>query len=63
MHVHISTTSLLATTYSSERQYCASNEETGDRMIALGGVWFEELKFNEHCSIFVLFDKKISILD
>jgi hypothetical protein len=23
-------------------------------------VWFEELKFNLHCSIFVLFEKKIS---
>jgi hypothetical protein len=29
----------------------------------LGGVWFEELKFNKHCSTFVLFDKKFSILD
>jgi hypothetical protein len=23
------------------------------------GVWFEELKFNQHCSTFVLFDKKV----
>jgi hypothetical protein len=29
----------------------------------LRGVWFEELKFNKHCSTFVLFDKKFSILD
>jgi hypothetical protein len=29
----------------------------------LGGVWFEELKFNEYCNTFVLFDKKFSILD
>jgi hypothetical protein len=29
----------------------------------LGGVWFEELKFNQHCSTFVLFDKKFSIWD
>jgi hypothetical protein len=29
----------------------------------LGGVWFEELKFNKHCSTFVLFDKKFLILD
>jgi hypothetical protein len=28
-----------------------------------GGVWFEELKFNKHCSTFVLFDKKFPILD
>jgi hypothetical protein len=27
------------------------------------GVWFEELKFNKHCSTFVLFDKKFPILD
>jgi hypothetical protein len=27
------------------------------------GVWFEELKFNEHRSTFVLFNKKILILD
>jgi hypothetical protein len=27
----------------------------------LGGVWFEELKFNKHCSTFVLFDKKFPI--
>jgi hypothetical protein len=26
------------------------------------GVWLEELKFNKHCSTFVLFDKKISNL-
>jgi hypothetical protein len=31
--------------------------------IPLGGVWFEELKFNKHCSTFVLFDKKIPILN
>jgi hypothetical protein len=29
----------------------------------LEGVWFEELKFNKHCSTFVLFDKKFLILD
>jgi hypothetical protein len=29
----------------------------------LGGVWLEELKFNKHCSTFVLFDKKFPILD
>jgi hypothetical protein len=29
----------------------------------LGGVWFEELKFNKHCNTFVLFDKKFPILD
>jgi hypothetical protein len=29
----------------------------------LGGVWFGVLKFNKHCSTFVLFDKKFSILD
>jgi hypothetical protein len=29
----------------------------------LGGVWFEELKFNKYCSTFVLFDKKFPILD
>jgi hypothetical protein len=28
-----------------------------------GGVWLEELKFNKHCSTFVLFDKKFPILD
>jgi hypothetical protein len=27
------------------------------------GVLFEELKFNKHCSTFVLFDKKFPILD
>jgi hypothetical protein len=27
------------------------------------GIWFEELKFNKHGSIFILFDKKFSILD
>jgi hypothetical protein len=27
------------------------------------GVWFGVLKFNKYCSIFVLFDKKFSILD
>jgi hypothetical protein len=26
-------------------------------------VWFDELKFNGHCSTFVLFDKKFLILD
>jgi hypothetical protein len=25
----------------------------------LGDVWLKELKFNEYCSTFVLFDKKI----
>jgi hypothetical protein len=29
----------------------------------LSGVWLEELKFNKHCNIFVLFDKKFPILD
>jgi hypothetical protein len=29
----------------------------------LGGVLFEELKFNKYCSTFVLFDKKFPILD
>jgi hypothetical protein len=29
----------------------------------LRGVWFEELKFNKHCSTFVLFNKKIPIWD
>jgi hypothetical protein len=29
----------------------------------LGGVWLEELKFNKHCSTFVLFNKKFLILD
>jgi hypothetical protein len=29
----------------------------------LGPVWLEVLKFNKHCSTFVLFDKKFSILD
>jgi hypothetical protein len=29
----------------------------------LSGDWFEELKFNEQCSTFVLFDKKFSMLD
>jgi hypothetical protein len=29
----------------------------------LRGVWFEELKFNLHGSIFVLFDKKFSIIE
>jgi hypothetical protein len=29
----------------------------------LGGVRLEELKFNQYCSTFVLFDKKFSILD
>jgi hypothetical protein len=29
----------------------------------LGGVWLEELKFNKHCSTFVLFDKKFPIWD
>jgi hypothetical protein len=29
----------------------------------LRGVWFEKLKFNKYCSTFVLFDKKILILD
>jgi hypothetical protein len=28
-----------------------------------GGVWFEELKFNQHCSTFVLFGKKFPIWD
>jgi hypothetical protein len=32
-------------------------------VIELGGVWFEELKFNKYCSTFVLFDKKFIILD
>jgi hypothetical protein len=42
---------------------------TGSYIIAgsshpmLRGVWLEELKFNKHCSIFVLFDKKFPILD
>jgi hypothetical protein len=26
-------------------------------------VWFEELKFNKHCSTFVLFDKNVSNLE
>jgi hypothetical protein len=29
----------------------------------LGPVWLEVLKFNKHCSTFVLFDKKFLILD
>jgi hypothetical protein len=29
----------------------------------LRGIRLEELKFNEHCTIFVLFDKKFPILD
>jgi hypothetical protein len=29
----------------------------------LGSVWLEVLKFNKHCSTFVLFDKKFLILD
>jgi hypothetical protein len=29
----------------------------------LGPVWLDVLKFNKYCSTFVLFDKKISILD
>jgi hypothetical protein len=32
-------------------------------VIILRGVWLEELKFNKHCSTFVLFDKKFSILN
>jgi hypothetical protein len=31
--------------------------------LSLRGVWLEELKFNKHCSTFVLFDKKFPILD
>jgi hypothetical protein len=31
--------------------------------VNLGGVWVEVLKFNKHCSIFVLFDKKFPIWD
>jgi hypothetical protein len=33
------------------------------KQLLLGGVWFEELKFNKHGSTFVLFDKKFLILD
>jgi hypothetical protein len=29
----------------------------------LGPVWLHMLKFNKHCSTFVLFDKKFPILD
>jgi hypothetical protein len=32
-------------------------------MYFLGSVWLEELKFNKYCNIFVLFDKKFSILN
>jgi hypothetical protein len=31
--------------------------------LALGSVWLEELKFNKYCNIFILLDKKFSILD
>jgi hypothetical protein len=39
------------------------NEKTCWRLIDSGGVWFEVLKFNKHCSTFVLFDKKFPILN
>jgi hypothetical protein len=35
----------------------------GISRLNLGSVWFEVLKFNKHCSTFVLFDKNFSILD
>jgi hypothetical protein len=40
----------------------APNPELNTALV-LGGVWFKELKFNKHCSTFVLFDKKFPILD
>jgi hypothetical protein len=33
------------------------------QLFSSGGVWFEELKFNKHCSTFVLFNKNFSILN
>jgi hypothetical protein len=35
----------------------------GGEPVMVRGCLFEELKFNKHGSIFVLFDKKFSILD
>jgi hypothetical protein len=49
--------------------YFGWTEYTGNALLSWqlstisGGVWFEELKFNKHCSAFVLFDKKFPILD
>jgi hypothetical protein len=46
-----------------ESQLIIRTNITQNEEKVLGVVWLKELKFNEYCSTFVLFDKKFPILD